>query len=84
MVVSAVVSGAAYVVSLLTTIAIAYRCNRLNFVDVMRVRHGLYLPADTGGLPAPLPMPPCLGCGRADGFEIGSTDYIQAIKDRER
>lgn len=59
-------------------------CNRLNFVDVLRVRHGLHLPADTGGLPPPLPMPPCLGCGRADGFQVGSTDYIQAIIDRER
>jgi hypothetical protein len=60
------------------------RCNRLNFVDVLKIRHGLHLSSRTGGLPPPLPLPPCLGCGRADGFEIGSTDYVQAIADRER
>lgn len=54
----------------------------MNYVDVMVIRRMLTLPDELKKQIGYESLPPCQGCGRADGFEVGANDYDDEIKRR--
>ena len=55
----------------------------MNYVDVVVVRRMLSMPEELMDLVSTEGLPPCHGCGRADGFEVGANDFIEAIQKRK-
>lgn len=59
-------------------------CNTMNYVDVLAVRRMLTLPESIKSQIQGESLPPCEGCGRADGFEVGANDFMDLIEQRKR
>ena len=55
----------------------------MNYVDVVAVRRMLSLPDELKEKVATEALPPCQGCGRADGFEVGANDFEGLIEKRK-
>ena len=56
----------------------------MNYVDVLVVRRMLTLPEIVKQQIQGESLPPCEGCGRADGFEVGANDFMKLIEQRKR
>lgn len=56
----------------------------MNYVDVIAVRRMLTLPEEVKSQTKGESLPPCEGCGRADGFEVGANDFMELIERRKR
>jgi hypothetical protein len=55
----------------------------MNYVDVVAVRRMISMPKELSDMVRTEGLPPCMGCGRADGFEVGANDFIEAIRKRK-
>ena len=59
------------------------RCNAMNYIDVVAVRRMISMPEELMDIIQEEGLPPCHSCGRADGFEVGANDFIEAIRKRK-
>jgi hypothetical protein len=56
----------------------------MNYIDILAVRRMLTFPDELKAQVEAESLPPCQGCSRADGFEVGANNFIELIRQRKR